>query len=250
MELEKYIERAKNAINGAYFDIQEALINYDRSLENLKSKGWKTDETAYQQEYQEIVSEYKNRTSEIVTECRAVVKKWKESYMKEVDEFYRSDGSKLDLNFMNLIKAEIPMTAKEIIDVIEKNKDNLTMLRVVYKYMMETNVHLPEHKRVVLDNQYTALLQKSIRHGETEEKIFDSFTHLAMMGMNHPDKTFTLYQAHLDEYKKDAVLELLKAKLFIDDETKEQIEQIEEEQRIKNNDVKRGKDCGWYHGYL
>lgn len=250
MELEKYIERAKNAINGAYFDIQDALINYDRSLENLKSKGWKTDETAYQQEYQEIVSEYKNRTSEIVTECRAVVKKWKDSYMKEVDEFYRSDGSKLDLNFMNLIKAEIPMTAKEIIDVIEKNKDNLTMLRVVYKYMMETNTHLPEHKRVVLDNQYTALLQKSIRHGETEEKIFDSFTHLAMMGMNHPDKTFTLYQAHLDEYKKDAVLELLKAKLFIDDETKEQIEQIEEEQRIKNNDVKQGKDCGWYHGYL
>lgn len=38
MELEKYIERAKNAINGAYFDIQDALINYDRSLENLKSK--------------------------------------------------------------------------------------------------------------------------------------------------------------------------------------------------------------------
>lgn len=75
-------------------------------------------------------------------------------------------------------------------------------------------------------------------------------TEIAMMGMNHPDKTFTLYQAHLDEYKKDAVLELLKAKLFIDDETKEQIEQIEEEQRIKNNDVKQGKDCGWYHGYL
>lgn len=153
MELEKYIKAAKEAINSAYFDIQDALMKNEESQEKLKNKGWKSDETAYQQEYQKIVESFKQETATAVENCKRLIQEQKESYMKEVDEFYRSDGSKLDLNFMNLIKAEIPLTAKEITDVIEKNKENLTMLRVIHKYLLETNQHLPEHKRIVLDRK-------------------------------------------------------------------------------------------------
>lgn len=248
MELEKYIKAAKEAINSAYFDIQDALMKDEELQEKLKNKGWKSDETAYQQEYQKIVESFKQETATAVENCKRLIQEQKESYMKEVDEFYRSDGSKLDLNFMNLIKAEIPLTAKEITDVIEKNKENLTMLRVIHKYLLETNQHLPEHKRIVLDSQYMTLLHKAIRHGETEEKIFDNFVHLAAMGLNHPDKYFTLYQAKLDDYEEDAHLELLKAKIFIDAETKEEIEQIEEEQRKRNNEKNKGKTPDFFHG--
>lgn len=247
MELEKYIKVAKEAINSAYFDIQDALMKNEESQEKLKNKGWKSDETAYQQEYQKIVESFKQETATAVENCKRLIQEQKESYMKEVDEFYRSDGSKLDLNFMNLIKAEIPLTAKETTDVIEKNKENLTMLRVIHKYLLETK-HLPEHKRIVLDSQYMTLLHKAIRHGETEEKIFDNFVHLAAMGLNHPDKSFTLYQAKLDDYEEDAHLELLKAKIFIDAETKEEIEQIEEEQRKRNNEKNKGKTPDFFHG--
>lgn len=248
MELEKYIKAAKEAINSAYFDIQDALMKNEESQEKLKNKGWKSDETAYQQEYQKIVESFKQETATAVENCKRLIQEQKESYMKEVDEFYRSDGSKLDLNFMNLIKAEIPLTAKEITDVIEKNKENLTMLRVIHKYLLETNQHLPEHKRIVLDSQYMTLLHKAIRHGETEEKIFDNFVHLAAMGLNHPDKSFTLYQAKLDDYEEDAHLELLKAKIFIDAETKEEIAQIEEEQRKKHNEKSKNLDHGLWYG--
>lgn len=248
MELEKYIKAAKEAINSAYFDIQDALMKNEESQEKLKNKGWSYKETAYQQEYQKIVESFKQETATAVENCKRVIQEQKESYMKEVDEFYRSDGSKLDLNFMNLIKAEIPLTAKEITDVIEKNKENLTMLRVIHKYLLETNQHSPEHKRIVLDSQYMTLLRKAIRHGDTEEKIFDEFVHFAAMGLNHTDKSFTLYQAKLDDYEEDAHLELLKAKIFIDAETKEEIDQIEEEQRKKHNEKSKKLDCGLYHG--
>ena len=75
-----------------------------------------------------------------------------------------------------------------------------------------------------------------------------TFVHLASMGMNHPDKSFTLYQARLNDYEEDAFLKLLKAKLFIDAETKEKIEQIEEEQRKKNNEKNKGKTPDFFHG--
>lgn len=153
MELEKYIKKTKEIINDAYFYIQDTLIEYDESLKNLKNKGWNTDETAYRQEYQKIVDNFNQKTTSMVENCKRLIQEQKESYMKEVDEFYRSDGSRIDLNFMNLIKAEIPLTAKEITDVVEKNKENLTMLRVINKYLLETNQHLPEHKRIVLDTR-------------------------------------------------------------------------------------------------
>lgn len=250
MELEKYIKKTKEIINDAYFYIQDTLIEYDESLKNLKNKGWNTDETAYRQEYQKIVDNFNQKTTSMVENCKRLIQEQKESYMKEVDEFYRSDGSRIDLNFMNLIKAEIPLTAKEITDVVEKNKENLTMLRVINKYLLETNQHLPEHKRIVLDSQYMTLLHKAIRHGETEEKIFDNFVHFASGGLNHPDKSFTLYQARLDDYEGDAHLELLKAKIFINAETKEEIEQIEEEQRKKDNEKNKNLDHGLWHGAL
>lgn len=247
MELEKYIKKSKDLINDTYFYIQDALMKYHESLDNLKDSSWKYSKTLYEQEYQKIVDTYNQTTTKVVENCKALVQEQKNAYMEEVDEFYQSDGSKLDLNFMNLIKAEIPLTVKEVTDVIDKNKDNLTMLRVVDKYLFETNNRLPEQRRIMLDQEHNTLLHKSKRHGETEEKIFDRFTRLAMMGMIHPDKTFTLYQAHLDDYEEDAVLDLLKAKSFIDDETEERIKQIEEKQRKENNDKRQSMNPDWNH---
>ena len=45
-------------------------------------------------------------------------------------------------------------------------------------------------------------------------------------GMNHPDESYTMHQANLDLYEKNAILDLLKSKIFIDEETKERIDQV------------------------
>lgn len=161
--------------------------------------------------------------------------------------FYISDGSRIDLNFMNLIKAELPLTVEEITGEIIKNADNPTMLRVIHKYVLDRNAHSSEVNRITLDAAYMSTLQRSSRRGEFEEKIFDSFVHLATMGMNHPDESFTLYQARLDDYEEDACLKILKAKLFIDDETKQCIDEIETQRIEKSNENFKHSNIDYGH---
>ena len=235
MELEKYIRTAKEAINKGYFGIQDALIKYDESLERLKSRGWNSKETAYQQEYQKIIATFNEETEAAILICKAEVQKQKEAYMKEVSDYYVPDGSKIDLNDMNLIKAGLSMSVDEFIGLIEKHADNPTMLRVIEKYAVECQMvgKLQEKNHI-----YAVTLYRAKNAGKAEEKIFNQFVHLATMGMNHPDKSFTMYQARLDDYEEWAVLDLLKAKLFIDEETQQRINQIEQK-RIDDHNSKR-----------
>lgn len=238
MELEQYIRTAKEAINKGYFGIQDALIKYDESLERLKSRGWNSKETAYQQEYQKIVATFNEKTAAAISTCKAEVQKQKEAYMKEVDAYYMADGSKIDLNDMNLIKFGVDLKLDEIISMTKKHSDNPTMLRLIHKYVLEVNSHLPEHGRMRLPDEYNVAFIKANKNGKTEKSCFETFEHLATMGMNHPDKSFTMYQARLDDYEEDAVLKILKAKLFIDEETQQRINQIEQK-RIDDHNSKR-----------
>lgn len=245
MELEKYITAAKKAINEGYFGIQDALMKYDEALEELKMNGWKYSEKQYSELYQGIVATFNTETQSAISDCKTAVQEQKNAYMKEVSAYYAPDGSRIDLNDMNLIKSGLPMTVDEVLGMIDKHVDNPTMLRIIEKFAIEQR--MIDKIRDYNINHARALVRAK-NAGKTEEKIFDTFVHLASMGMNHPDKSFTLYQARLNDYEEDAFLKLLKAKLFIDAETKEKIEQIEEEQRKKNNEKNKGKTPDFFHG--
>lgn len=242
MELEKYFKNAKDIINNAYFKIQDALMKHDESIDKLKSNGWQYSEEKYSKLHQEIVSTYDTESQLAVSECKAALQEQKNAYMKEVSDYYTPNGSKIDLNDMNLIKAGFTMTADEFVGMIRKHIDNPTMLRIVEKYAAESKMI---EKIRETSYECSVALMKVKKAGKAEEKIFDSFIHLATMGMNHPDKTFTLYQARLDDYEEDAILKLLKAKLYVDDETQQRIREIEQKQRDKQNVKTKGKDYGW-----
>lgn len=250
MELEKYIKVVREAINTGYYDVQDALMNRDESLKRLKNKGWKDDETAYRQEYQKIIDTFNQEIADAQAKYEEKVQEEKEGYMKEVKEFYASDGSRIDLNFMNLIKAELPLTVEEITDTVIQNADNPTMIRVIHKYVLERNAHLPEHKRIKLENKYQAAFYKADSHGKKEEKIFDTFIGLAAYAIKYPSENYTLYWQKLDEYEEDAILELLKATLIIDDQTQERINEIEAQRIEKNNEKNKNLDHGLWHGAL
>ena len=226
MELEKYIKVVREAINTGYYDVQDALMNRDESLKRLKDKGWKDDETAYQQEYQKIIDTFNQEIADAQAKYEEKVQEEKDGYMKEVKEFYASDGSRIDLNFMNLIKAELPLTAEEITDAITRFIDNPTMLRVINKYVSEHNAHSFDHAKVKLDQEYEIALHKAGQMGKIEKRIFETFVTIATDGLNHPDESYTMHQANLDLYEKNAILDLLKSKIFIDEETKERIDQV------------------------
>lgn len=241
MELEKYIEAAKEVIDKSYFAIQDALIKRDEALKKLKTSGWEYSEDKYSELYQEIINTFNSETQTAISACREEVQKQKDEYMKEVSAYYAPDGSKIDLNDMNLIKAGINLSVSEFVELIRKHADNVTMLRVIEKYAVESQMY---GKIVKNDHSLSLVLHKVKLGGETEEKIFNSFITLATGGMNHPGENFTLYQARLDGYVEDAALKLLKAKLFIDEETKQRISEIEQKQRDQKNDKSKGKLWG------
>ena len=226
MELEKYVKATKEIIWNAYSEIEAALMERDTALENLKVSGWKFSEDGISKERESIISKFNTDTQTAVANCRAAIQKQKDGYMKEVHDYYTPDGSKIDLNLMNLIKAGFQMSIDELIELIEKYSDNPTMLRVIEKYAAEQEM-------------------KARNAGKAEEKIFDTFVHLSCEGMRHPDEHYTMFQSRLDGYEEDAVLSLLKAKIYKDDATQQRIDQIEAEQLQKHNDVRKGKD--WIH---
>lgn len=241
MELEKYIKTSTEAIDKGYYGIQDALMKHDESLEKLKNNVKRYSKDEYSRLYEEIIATFNTETTAVVANCRAVIQEQKNGYMKEVSAFYAPDGSKIDLNDMNLIKAGFSMSANEFVNMIMKHKDNPTMLRVIEKYAVESRM-LEKIKET--DHNSGVVLFRAKKSGKAEEKIFDDFVHFATMGMNHPDKNFTMYQSRLNDYKEDAVLKLLKAKLFIDDETQQRIDSIEQKLIEKNNDKRRGKSWG------
>mgnify|MGYP006925688537 CR=1 FL=1 len=238
MKLEKYIKAAKEAVDKGYFGIQDALMKHDEEMLKLKNSVNLYSEKEYSRLYQEIITNFNTETDTAITSCRAAIQEQRDGYMKEVKEFYRPDGSKIDLNDLNVIKAGLIMSKEEIVDMIIRHKDNPTMLRVIEKYAFESGM-MDEIRNY--DTKCALSMIRSKKAGETEEKIFDSFVHLATMGMNHPDRNFTMYQSRLNDYEEDALLKLLKAKLFIDDETQQRIDSIERKQREKNNDKRMGK---------
>lgn len=242
MELEKYIKATKEIIWNAYSEIEAALMERDEELERQKKAHWQYSKEKADKEYQKAIDKFNTDTQTAVANCRTAIQKQKDGYMKEVHDYYIPDGSKIDLNLMNLIKAGFQMSIDELIELIEKYSDNPTMLRVIEKYAAEQKMIGELNKKSV---DYVVAFMKARRAGKTEEKAFDTFVHLSCMGMNHPNENYTLFQSRLDDYEEDAVLRLLKAKLFMDDATQQRIDQIEENQRKKHNDVRKGKD--WIH---
>ena len=237
MELEKYIKATKEIIWNAYSEIEAALMEHDEELERQKKAHWQYSKEKADQEYQKAVDKFNTDTQTAVANCRAAIQKQRDGYMKEVHDYYTPDGSKIDLNDMNLIKADFAMTEDEFVSMVIKYADNTTMLRIIEKYADKFKMTDTIRNK---DMKCAVALVRAKKAGKTEEKIFDNFVHLSCMGMRHPDKNYTMYQSRLDDYEEDAVLKILKAKIYMDDATQQRIEQIEAKRLQKHNDVRKG----------
>ena len=237
MELEKYIKATKEIIWNAYSEIEAALMERDEELERQKKVHWQYSKEKADQEYQKAVDKFNTDTQTAVANCRAAIQKQRDGYMKEVHDYYTPDGSKIDLNGMNLIKADFAMTEDEFVSMVIKYADNTTMLRIIEKYADKFKMTDTIRNK---DMKCAVALVRAKKAGKTEEKIFDTFVNLSTMGMKHPNEQYTMYQSRLDDYEEDAVLKILKAKIYMDDATRQRMEQIEAKRLQKRNDVRKG----------
>lgn len=237
MELEKYIKATKEIIWNAYSEIEAALMERDEELERQKKAHWQYSKEKADQEYQKAVDKFNTDTQTAVANCRTAIQKQKDGYMKEVHDYYTPDGSKINLNDMNLIKVGFAMTEDEFVNMVIKYADNTTMLRIIEKYAVESKMLDTIRNKHM---KCASALVRAKKAGEKEEKIFDTFVHLSCEGMRHPNEHYTMFQSRLDDYEEDAILKILKAKIYMDDATQQRIEQIEAKRLQKHNDVRKG----------
>ena len=177
MELEKYITAAKKAINEGYFGIQDALMKYDEALEELKMNGWKYSEKQYSELYQGIVATFNTETQSAISDCKTAVQEQKNAYMKEVSAYYAPDGSRIDLNDMNLIKSGLPMTVDEVLGMIDKHVDNPTMLRIIEKFAIE-------QRMIDKIRDYNINHARHLSGQKMQEKRKKNFDYLCSLGFN------------------------------------------------------------------
>ena len=105
--------------------------------------------------------------------------------------------------------------------MVMKYSDNMTMLRIIEKYVRDMKVDVPQEMRNIF--------WRVSCNGSMEEKAFDRFVNLAGAGLSHPDRYFYLYQARLDVYEDNARLELMKSTVVRNEELLTEIKKTEME---------------------
>ena len=175
----------------------------------------------YRQAYADVFQAYEEETAAAVDACHETIKAQKAAFMDMVNAFYRPDGKKIDADCVTLLNSGIKLSNTEIFDMVMKYSDNVTMLRIIEKYVADTKIDIPQEMHNIL--------WRVSSNGSKEERAFDHFVNLAGGGFNHPDRYFYLYQGRLDVYEDEARLELMKAEIVRDEELLTKIRETEQE---------------------
>lgn len=228
-ELMNFITTTKTAINETYTKIEAALKNETEKKEQLKqmfdadAKNIlpKYSKEYVSQAYADVFHAYEEETAAAVDACRETIKAQKAAFMDMVNAFYRPDGKKIDADCVTLLNSGIKLSNTEIFDMVMKYSDNVTMLRIIEKYVEDTKINIPQEMHNIF--------WRVSSNGSKEERAFDHFVNLAGGGLNHPDRYFYMYQMRLDAYEDEARLELMKAAIVRDEELLTKIRETEQE---------------------
>ena len=237
MELMKYITASKNAIDKGYQGLEKALMTYDNALKTLHQKADTMSEQAVNDEHRALNEQLDAAITAARDQMNAEIAKQRDGFTAEVTEHYRPDGAKIDQNDAAVLNAGFPLRDDEVFDLIVKHQDNNTMLRSIYAYIKQNKM-----TGRVPTNLIRACMRAE-QGGEAETKAFDRFIHFATMGFAHPDRSYTFYQAALDDYETAAERHLLKAVPYANAEVQAKIKQIEQEQMRKRHEISAKLDA-------
>ena len=212
------ISKAKEAVNAGYNEIQTALMKRDSAREALKKKGSNYTADYYSSQWNEIQIIFNRETREAVDRAKEAVQNQKSVFMQVVTDFYHANAKNLDSDEVALLKSGILLNNDELFDMIMKDIDNVTMLRVIMNYYGVSR--LPDMGKDEIMNKVPDEVQnifiKVLKNGSVEERAFDRFVNLACAGFAHPSETYTLFQGRLDAYEEEAVESIKEARFITD----------------------------------
>ena len=232
MNLERHIDKALEHFQKAYSKLDEWNKARETTMERFKVEAARLTEQAAKDENARLVKEYNEKRDAIVAELTESVVAVETEFSREAKAFYAPDGAAINAADQVLLASGI-MNAGEVSEMVVRYAENPTMIRIINKYVLESKLELPTDIRKAI--------YRATSGGENEKNVFNAFKQLAYAPVRMAEQGlagseyFLATALKVDEYAKDAKIRLLSAKLYLNEDDREQLRKAEQEARDKHN---------------
>lgn len=244
-DLMKHIDTAKQAYIKSYTAIDAATLEHNKNITNLKSQANELTEEAYSKKWSTEQTEYKQKLSKINAELTEEIEKVGEAYLKTLYAYYQPSGDAIIDDDVKLLNSGIILSGDEVERMVAKNADNTTMLRLIGQYRINNKIKVSQD----VENAFI----RAGKAGEAEKHAFITFTQLAgncvrmaLQGMAGSG-SYIKCADKLEEYIEETETKLKKAKVFLDEATKAELEEIKKEKIKEKQNRYSESDIDYLH---
>lgn len=235
MNLMNHIKKAAEAFRTAYTAITAAETKKADDLKALRQlvKELRLIPAVEQEKRKKISDEYKAAMAAIQAELSAKISKIEADYHAEVEAYYMPSGSDINGDDLKLLNSGLELSGGEIEKLVQRNADNLTMIRVFRQYV--------EKHDIQVSNDCKAAFIRSRLAGRAEEVAWRNFMQLAgnpvRMGVQGmaDGEVYKESTDRLDQIVADTEKALLNAKVYLDAETRKELLMMEEQKQKELN---------------
>lgn len=167
----------------------------DTELKRVKAKA---DRLAAEESYKEQLADLQKRTKGNINQIRQL-------FAEHVSGFYDPTGSRLDADTIALLQSGLQLKASELAALVEKHKNNTTMLRLLGDYAKEHKVESPEVR---------VLYTRAVSGGSHELGAFDTVADMVMKAVSSDEVTAKVWRSEsglFDRLSNDVVQGLTNA---------------------------------------
>lgn len=236
MELMKHVLKAKEAFAEAYNAIDVATANRNEQKAKLKKMvaDLKLIPEVQQEKGDAIKAEYAKAMAEINKALEQKIAEAEKGFLKEVDAYYMPTGLSIVEEDVRLLNSGIVLTESELESLVEKNGDNLTMIRLLAQYAGDKHIHTSDVCKMAFARAMLA--------GKAEKDAFALFISLAGNAVRMAnqgmagDDSYIRTTDKLEEYVQETEKAILNAKVFLDEATRAEIAKMNEAENATMND--------------
>ena len=193
-EIHKKAAAERRRIQSEYDKAAEAWreAQKDATLSDYGKTAAKMKWLEAEQAYKDSVESLKSTTNEDIANIR-------KEFDEHIEDFYSANGNRLDDGTVRLLNSGINLSDKEIDRLVNQNKGNPTMLRLVHDYCQSNGI---ENKQARIYG-YTARAA-----GSHENRIFDQVVDMVSRVLTTEDaiaKVWGKENSHFERLSNDAI---------------------------------------------
>ena len=193
-EIHKKAAAERQRIQSEYDTASEAWreVQKDATLSDYGKTAGKMKWLEAEQSYKDSIAALKSATNEDIANIR-------KEFDEHIEDFYSANGDRLDDGTVRLLNSGIKLSDKEIDRLVNQNKSNPTMLRLVDDYCQNKGI---KNKQARIYG-YTARAA-----GSHENRIFDQVVDMVSKVLTTEDaiaKVWSKENSHFERLSNDAI---------------------------------------------